>query len=232
MKNKYVRLTIAVGMVGFLGCVSSGKYKMLESQNKDLEQENQTMQVQLHQLSGETEMLAHSTAQLKKEKDSMAKGYNQLVGSLQNEVNQGNLKIRRYKNMLKVDAADNLFFKSGQTKIRPAGKKVLLSIAETINAHPSKVVRIGGHTDNIPPGKKVRNVYETNWELSAIRATNVVRFLQEKGGVSPERMAAVGHGEFMPIAENNSSANRAKNRRIEISLIEKEVLEELKESPK
>jgi chemotaxis protein MotB len=75
-------------------------------------------------------------------------------------------------------------------------------------------VEVQGHTDNVPihSGR-----YPTNWELAGARASRVVRFLEQQG-VAPERLCAISHGEYAPVAPNDSAAGRAKNRRIEITL--------------
>jgi chemotaxis protein MotB len=81
-----------------------------------------------------------------------------------------------------------------------------------------KQVQVSGHTDTTPVGGKLTAQFPTNWELSAARAITVVRYLTEKAGVPPGRLVASGYGEHQPIANNKSSAGRARNRRIEILL--------------
>ena len=81
-----------------------------------------------------------------------------------------------------------------------------------------KQVQVSGHTDNTPVGGKLTAQFPSNWELSAARAINVVRFLSEKGGVPPQRLVASGYGEYQPIASNKSAQGKSLNRRIEIVL--------------
>jgi chemotaxis protein MotB len=84
------------------------------------------------------------------------------------------------------------------------------------------IIIVEGHTDNIPiRGKK----YESNWELSAIRAENVVRYLVHKEGFPPELFAVAGYGEFRPVADNNTESGRKKNRRIELVILPKKTKE-------
>ena len=151
-----------------------------------------------------------------------------LVGQLQKEVNDGQLKITQFKNMLTVDVADKILFDSGKADLKKDGKAVLLKVGEAL-AHSDKYLRIGGHTDNVPlsPGA----AYATNWELSAARATTVVRFLQDQAHLDPKRLIATGRGEYSPVAPNDSPANRQKNRRIEITLLDKNLVEAVSEKP-
>jgi chemotaxis protein MotB len=82
-----------------------------------------------------------------------------------------------------------------------------------------------GHTDNVPIAKAWREVFPSNWELSAARATTVVRFLQE-AGIEPERLIATGRAQYAPVAPNDDPEGRQKNRRIEITLIDRNLLVE------
>lgn len=117
-----------------------------------------------------------------------------------------------------------LFFKSGSAQLERDGKRrldalaqVLLEISAQIPENINWIVRIDGHTDNVP----VHNdKFGSNWELSSARALSVVYYLKEKG-VPEKRMVAAGFGEFHPIAKGNSPKARRKNRRIEFKLTEK-----------
>jgi chemotaxis protein MotB len=82
-----------------------------------------------------------------------------------------------------------------------------------------KVIRVEGHTDNVPVSSRLAEKFPTNWELSTARATNVVRFLQDKVGIAPARLEAVGMSEFHPVATNKTLVGRSQNRRIEIALL-------------
>jgi chemotaxis protein MotB len=83
----------------------------------------------------------------------------------------------------------------------------------------NKIIRVEGHTDNVPIHSRLQAQYPSNWELSAARATNVVRFLQDQAGIAPERLQAIGMAEYRPVASNKTPAGRGQNRRIEITLV-------------
>ncbi len=104
-------------------------------------------------------------------------------------------------------------FASGQSDLRDEPRKVLAELSGLFRKFPY-LVRIEGHTDNLPINS-IR--YPSNWELSAARAVTVARFFQGVG-LSPDRIAATGYGEYHPIADNGTAQGREKNRRVEIFL--------------
>ena len=148
--------------------------------------------------------------------------YDSLVKNLTEEVKKGELQVRQYKDMLTVDVAEQLFFDSGRADLKDTGKAVLKKVGEALKGYEDKVIRVVGHTDNVPIKTKV---FPSNWELSVARATTVVRYLQETG-IPPERMVASGRAEYQPVAENDTAEGRKKNRRIEITLIDKNLVQE------
>ena len=88
-----------------------------------------------------------------------------------------------------------------------------------------KQIRIEGHTDNVPITGKLKSRYKTNWELSTARATTVVRYLIDTGGVGKQHLSAVGHADTRPVASNETDEGRSANRRIEITLYPKDLSE-------
>ncbi len=111
-----------------------------------------------------------------------------------------------------------VLFDSGKAELKEEAGAVLEAIAKDMK-NLENTIRVEGHTDNVPLGKRLK--YTSNWELSMARAHSVIVKLQEFG-VGGKRLEGVGHGEFRPIADNNTGDGRAKNRRIEISLLKEE----------
>ncbi|MBU2573818.1 MAG: OmpA family protein [Elusimicrobia bacterium] len=107
-----------------------------------------------------------------------------------------------------------MLFASGRAELKEPAKKVLAPIAAELKKLPNSII-IEGHTDNVPirHGK-----YTSNWELSMARAYSVLLFMSEQG-INPKRLAGIGYGENLPAADNATAGGRAKNRRIEISLM-------------
>ena len=185
-----------------------------------LSEQNQTLQQKIADLTKSQDELQ---AKAKRELEDQQKTYDGLVGQLKQEISDGQVKITQIQGKLTVNVADKVFFNSGSADIKPEGVKVLLRVADVLKRITDKRISIEGHTDNVPISESLRDRYATNWELSTARATRVARFLQEKGGIDPSILSAVGYGEYHPIAGNDTAEGRAQNRRIEIVLLDKEV---------
>lgn len=152
----------------------------------------------------------------------MKKTYNSLVGEMNEEIKKGEITITQLKDKLTVNMVEQILFDSGSAEIKKNGKKVLDRVAEILKQVTDKQVRVEGHTDNVPISPRLAVKFPTNWELSTARATTVARYLQDKG-IDPKLLSACGYSEFRPVASNDTEEGRAKNRRIEISLVPKEI---------
>jgi chemotaxis protein MotB len=109
---------------------------------------------------------------------------------------------------------ESLMFSTGSAQLTAGGMQMLDKV-NTIVKPLNRSVRVEGFTDNIPIATAL---YQSNWELSAARAVSVVKYMIEKGGFAPIRMSAAGYGDSRPRVANDSPANRARNRRVEIVL--------------
>ena len=124
-----------------------------------------------------------------------------------------------------ITIADSLMFESGRAEIRAEALPILENLAEIMAANASvKEVRVQGHTDNVPINSAL---FPSNWELSAVRAAMVTRAMTELYGMQPEKISAVGFGEFRPVADNLTPENREKNRRVELLILTNETDEDL-----
>jgi chemotaxis protein MotB len=212
------------------GCVSSGTYdKLAAEKNQEiaaLQQEKDTLQKQIAAAQQEVADLQKQKTTLQSDSEQRQSQYDALVKKLSSEVQQGQLQVRQYQNMLSVDVAEKIFFDSGRAELKEGGKDVLKKVGDALKSYDKKIIRVVGYTDNVPIAKAMQNTFPTNWELSVARATNVVRQLQEVG-VPPQRMIASGRGEFSPIAPNDTPEGRQKNRRIEIMLVDQALAEEM-----
>ena len=128
------------------------------------------------------------------------------------------MRISELRGKLTVNVVDKILFDSGKAELKPAGVKVLQQIGDILKTAVDKNIQVEGHTDNVPISGSLTTKYPSNWELSTARATTVLHFLQDKVGVSGERLSAVGYGEYQPIASNATAEGRAENRRIQIVL--------------
>lgn len=153
------------------------------------------------------------------ELDAVSRAQEELSKKLQAEITKGEVLVSAINGQLTVDVSDKILFESGEAELNDRGKEVLKSVGETLIKLDDKVLQVGGHTDALPITGKLTETFATNWELSAARATHVVRFLQDEVKVPGERLVAAGFSQFRPTASNSTPAGRHKNRRIEIALI-------------
>lgn len=115
---------------------------------------------------------------------------------------------------------DNVLFDSGKADLKIESREILESIAEMLNMDDFKdrLIKVEGHTDTDPIRYSAE--FPTNWELSAIRATNVLRYLVEEEGIAGNRISSSGYSFYRPIAPNDTDTNKSKNRRVDIVILE------------
>jgi chemotaxis protein MotB len=157
----------------------------------------------------------------KEAEEALSRLRSELGTALEAEIASGDVLLRTEEGRIVVDVADKLLFDTGEVEISEGGKKLLLHVAATLRRLTKHTFQVAGHTDSarvVSPELKER--YPTNWELSTARATNVVRFLQDRGKVPGKRLVASGYAQYRPAASNQSEKERAKNRRIEITLLQ------------
>jgi chemotaxis protein MotB len=129
------------------------------------------------------------------------------------DINDEDVSIEVKKGVVYISISDKLMFASGSARVNTKAEAVLAKVAKVVNDHKGLDILVEGHTDAMPISTPE---FKDNWDLSAMRATSVVRLLQTKFGVDPERMTAGGRGEFEPQTANDSRAGRKQNRRTEI----------------
>lgn len=140
-----------------------------------------------------------------------------LKGALDN-VDDEDIEISVEKGVVFVSISDKLLFGSGQYTVTKEARKVLEKVAKVVNDKKDFEFMVEGHTDTDPIS---REVIQDNWDLSVKRATSVVRILQDEFSVDPKRMTAAGRGEYLPVASNDTSDGKAKNRRTRIVVLPK-----------
>ena len=137
-----------------------------------------------------------------------------VLGNMSDE----DIEINVEKGVVYVSISDKLLFRSGSYTVTNRAKTVLGKVAKVVNDKPEIEFMVEGHTDNVPI--KMDGI-EDNWDLSVKRATAVVRILENEFGVSPSRMTAAGRSYYIPVADNDTASNRAKNRRTRIVVLPK-----------
>lgn len=202
------------------------KYSKGESQQRisELRQKTGDLEAENGRLKQEVATLKSDMAGLQKVKEEVqqaSKTYEQLLDKMKSEISQGQVTISELKGKLTVNMVDAILFDSGKAEVKADGLAVLQKVVDILKTVTDKTIRVEGHTDNVPIRGHLANRYATNWELSAARAINVTRYLQQQG-LTPENLMATAYGEYKPVAANDSEAGKAKNRRIEIILVPKE----------
>ncbi len=141
------------------------------------------------------------------------------------------VRMREDERGLIISLASDSYFDQGSAAILKETKPLLRKISAIFKEIPN-YVRIEGHTDAVPVRPDAAHGYDSNWELSAARAVNVLRFFAEDGDIPQKRMSAVAFGQWRPVDTNNTPEGRAYNRRVDIVILkEKEVPEDKKENP-
>lgn len=144
-----------------------------------------------------------------------------LTNNLTRSLSREELKevdVRVLKGVVYISLADNMLYKSGSYEINDRAAETLSKIAKIIMDYQDYDVLVEGNTDNVPINREnIRN----NWDLSCLRASSVVQYLQTHYGVNPKRLTAGGRGEFNPIATNATELGKQRNRRTQIIITPK-----------
>jgi len=161
-----------------------------------------------------------------KELEKVLADKEQAVNDLKSKVSKAllsfkekDLSINVRNGKVYVSLSEQLLFKSGSTQVDPKGQEALKKLAEVLKDQKDISVMVEGHTDDVPVAKGTVGV-EDNWDLSVLRATEIVRILTHSG-VNPKSLIPSGRGEYSPVAEGKSAEARQKNRRTEIILTPK-----------
>ena len=151
-------------------------------------------------------------------RDSVNLALVQSLKGVLGDMNDTDIEINVEKGVVFVSISDKLLFKSGSINISEKAKEVLGKIAMVVNNKPDFEFLVEGHTDS----KTIStSCIKDNWDLSVLRATTVVRILQDDFGVSPARMTAGGRSQYVPKSANETAEGRAKNRRTRIVILPK-----------
>lgn len=192
---------------------------LLETKLAALEAERAKLASEKDQLNTEKTQLSQTVQEQEAELARLKATFEDLQDKMKKEIAEGAIRLTQNGGRLQVDLVDKVIFDSGDASISARGQEVLTRLGGVLAKVDDKLIQVSGHTDDSPPSQKLQATFPTNWELSVARAVNVVRFLQDKGGVPAKRMLAAGYGDTRPLAANASPQGRARNRRIELLLI-------------
>lgn len=156
------------------------------------------------------------------EDDKMNEIKKMLEEEIKREGHSNEINLMLNQEGLEISIQDTMLFASGNATIMDNESQVLYSVGRALRGIDNNI-KIIGHTDNVPINNRQ---FRSNWDLSAMRAINVMQFLVSQGDLLPNRFVVQGNGEFSPKFDNSTEAGRAKNRRVEIFIIRKYPLDE------
>lgn len=157
--------------------------------------------------------------ELSQQLDDLTKAKQLLENRLSKEIGDKQVKLDMMDKGLVITFVADILFGSGKANIKKDATPILDKVARVLNENvPDLNIGIEGHTDNVPI--KVSG-WKSNWELSTSRALSVLHYLVEEKDVSPDRISAIGYGEYRPVASNDTSEGRQANRRVEIVILPK-----------
>jgi len=160
---------------------------------------------------------AQKIQELSAQLDELARSKGLLEQKFGQEISDKQIKLQMMEKGLVITVVGDLVFDSGKAKIRPEALPLLTKVSEILKNNMAQFdIGIEGHTDNVPIKQ---SGYKSNWELSTSRALSVLHYLANDQGIQPERLSAIGYGEYRPLVSNESAAGRKQNRRVEIVIL-------------
>lgn len=206
---------------------ASARAKALEEQVADLRKSNDNLTILSSKGASNVEKTLESIKEKElkisrlqdalTQKDSVTLA---LVTSLKREVgiNDPDIEVNVEKGVVFISIADKLLFQSGSYNVTSRAKEVLAKVAKVVNSKPDFECMVEGHTDSVPYNKG--GVLLDNWDLSVKRSTSIIRVL-ETLDVNPSQLIAAGRSSYVPLVDNDTAENRAKNRRTRIVVLPK-----------
>lgn len=210
MGKAIVTAFILIVLLGSFGYFYVREYVPLKNDLQEYREENETLVEVVNELrkkdKGDVNL-----------KDSVERSY---VAADIKDMIEG-IEVEQIKEEISITLPGKKLFPPGSVELSEEGKEMLVKLANIIKGMEDRKVMIEGHTDDTKIAGSLKEEFPTNWDLSAKRAVNVVKFLISEVGMEPERLCAVAYGEHQPIATNATRLGRAKNRRIVIDVIPK-----------
>jgi chemotaxis protein MotB len=211
--------------IGVARANDAKKLDDLVALNSELSQRLRAAGQSVEALSGEKGNLAKALADTRARLDELrrqqaaaearAAQFRELAARFQKLVDAGQLKVIMRGGRMVLELSNDVLFDSGHIELKEVGKKTLVEIAQVLRTMPERRFQVAGHTDNV----KIQTPrFPSNWELSTARAVEVVKLLVDSG-MDTKNLSAAGYGEFAPVDPNDTPDGRAKNRRIEITLV-------------
>ncbi|MGO4887277.1 flagellar motor protein MotB [Anaerobacillus sp. MEB173] len=160
------------------------------------------------------------------------KDLEEIQEKINNYINDNHLDLHLETSLtkegLRITILDLALFDSGSATVKTESKQLAVEISKLLVTDPPRKVSVAGHTDNVPI---FNEQFRSNWDLSAMRAVNFMKFMLDNKDLNAEDFSATGYGEYQPVASNDSSDGREKNRRVEVLILPNYSLENEQEVP-
>jgi chemotaxis protein MotB len=206
----FTKQNIAIIILAILLAASIITVISLFASNRNVKQSLQACEKNLAEQNQKVAQLAEAQAK------QMKSIYDTLVSDLKDQIQKQEVTIKEFQESLSLNFIDRILFEFGKADLTPEGEKVLKKVGEALKNIKGKKIRVTGHTDNVPIHPDYVHKFPSNWELSSARAASVVRYFQEKIGLDPKEMEAIGRSFYQPEASHDTKEGRARNRRVEI----------------
>ncbi len=211
-KSGFVRCLFLSLMVLFVGCA---ELKSLREERVVMNQRVEELQRERDDLDSRYNLSEQEKAGLIEERDRLENARR----SMEERLSGSGASVRIKEGKISVMLPSSILFNSGQTKLKKAAKSSLTKVCNVLKKDfPNATIRIEGHTDS-DPLKRTKNVYKSNWELSALRASNVLHYLVDSCRLEPKKLYIAGFGKHQPVASNKSKGGKKQNRRVEIVIL-------------
>ena len=186
--------------------------KALKQQLAALGQDMSSTKTDLESAKKRVEELRRAQEQAEKR----AQQFRDMVTKFKSMIDAGKLQVEFRNGLMLVKLPDNILFDSGKTDLKPAGQEAIKQVTQILSSIQGRNFQVTGHTDNIPIGKGGK--FKSNWELSAQRAVEIVKFMANNG-MDQKRLSAAGYADQLPVASNDDDKGLSQNRRIEIVVV-------------
>jgi len=214
----FITLLFAFFVVMYaISAVNIGKYKIFSDALGDAfggKGAAQPVNTEVPNLPVPNPALKRRVELLRKEKEQMTKLAQDLLSTMAPLVKEGKVRVTQNSRGVSVEINASVLFDPGDARLMPESVEALRAVASLLKAD-SHDVQVEGHTDNQPIGN---TRFPSNWELSAVRASSVVRLFID-AGVAPKRLTAVGYSSNVPVADNDTAQGRARNRRVAVTIL-------------
>ncbi len=195
---------------------SDAHRKEIDALRADYERKIAELQRELSVLNDQMSDLKKLTDKQKEELSRMEDQANELEKQLSEEIKKGDIKLKRFHDKLIINIDDRISFDSGKADLKQEIMSALEKITTILGNYPENKIIIEGHTDNVP----ISTIkFRDNWQLSTERALSVLNYILREKRLNASRFSAAGYGQYNPIVPNDTPANRALNRRVDIVVV-------------